>query len=153
METTAPTLIRSYEAMFIFTNSAVNTDWDAQEQKLLEAFQRTGCEVLRRLKWDERALAYPIRRQKRGSFFLVYFQGPPAAVAEITNETNLNEKVLRLMVVERKGKAFFDMINMSDDDIRKHTCLPDRAAEASEKARADARAEAERSVGDRRSDD
>ena len=62
--------------------------------------ERHGGQVLVIKRWDERKLAYEIKRQKRGTYVIAYFRAPGAAVSPIERDVNLSEDVLRVMVTD-----------------------------------------------------
>ena len=60
--------------------------------------ERHGGEVLLIKKWDERKLAYEIKKQKRGTYIICYYKGPGASVTAIERDVNLNDDVLRVLI-------------------------------------------------------
>ena len=63
---------RPYEGMFLFPQSAT-ADLQGAVDHVKEILGRSGAEILSIAKWDERRLAYDIKGNKRGVYFLVYF--------------------------------------------------------------------------------
>jgi len=60
---------------------------------------RHEAEIERIELWDERKLAYPIQKAKRGMYFLVYFRADAQAIAELRATIRLSEQVLRLLIL------------------------------------------------------
>jgi small subunit ribosomal protein S6 len=87
-----------YEGMFLFPQSA-GSDLAATVAHLEEILTRHGAEMISLVKWDERRLAYDIRGNKRGLYFLSYFRCPTDRLAAIERSCNLSETLLRSMVV------------------------------------------------------
>ena len=69
-------------------------------RKLLE---RYGADIKVMDRWDERKLAYEIAKQKRGLYILAFCEMDPQKVIEIERDSNLNEEILRLLVLSREG--------------------------------------------------
>ena len=89
---------RTYEAMFLFGTAAVaNLDKTLDRVKTIVEGAGGTPVVLR--KFDERRLAYEIRKQKRGLYVLCYYEGPPGSVAAIAREVRLTDDVLRHLVI------------------------------------------------------
>jgi small subunit ribosomal protein S6 len=88
----------TYEGLFLFPQSAVS-DLQGASDHVLEILNRAGAEVISFKKWDERRLAYEIRGNKRGLYFLVYFRAMADKLAGIERDCSLSEKLLRAMVV------------------------------------------------------
>jgi small subunit ribosomal protein S6 len=58
------------------------------------------AEILSAKRWDERKLAYEIKKQKRATYFLVYFKAPPGNIDALNREFTLTEPVLRSLVLQ-----------------------------------------------------
>lgn len=106
----AETSNRSYEGLFLFPQSA-SADLQACVDHIREILSRSQAEILALKKWDERRLAYDIRGNKRGVYFLAYFSAKPGALASIERDCNLSERMLRSLVVR---------VELSDDEMRAH---------------------------------
>ena len=88
---------RSYEAMFLLDNQAAQADWDATSGKVDTILEKHGARIVQKEKWDERKLAYEIKGQRRATYYLVYFDAPPASLRGIDEDLGLSESVLRHM--------------------------------------------------------
>jgi len=89
--------VMTYEGMFLFPQSASANLKDASEH-VHELLKRADAEVVSFSKWDERRLAYEIKGNKRGVFFLTYFKVAPDRLAGLERDCNLSEQLLRAMV-------------------------------------------------------
>jgi small subunit ribosomal protein S6 len=89
--------INQYEAMFLFPPPGV-TDVDGMIATARAIIERHGGKITVIKRWDERKLAYEIRKQKRGTYVIAYFQSPPQAVTPIERDVNLSEDVIRVLV-------------------------------------------------------
>jgi len=94
----AETKRNHYEGMFLFGQSAA-TDLGSVVEHLTGILDRAGAEIVAIQKWDDRRLAYEIRKQKRGVYILVYFSCDAANLSRIERDCNLSELVLRSMVL------------------------------------------------------
>ena len=86
-----------YEAMFLFPPPGV-TDVDGMVKIATGFIERHGGKIIVIKKWDERKLAYEIKRQKRGTFIIAYYKGPGASVGAIERDVNLSEDALRVLI-------------------------------------------------------
>ena len=87
----------TYEAMFLFPPPGV-TDVEAMIANARGIIERHGGKIIVIKRWDERKLAYEIRKQKRGTYVIAYFTAPPQAVVPIERDVNLSEDVIRVLV-------------------------------------------------------
>ena len=62
-----------YECMFILDTTKVSGDIPAADKQLRTILEKHKAEVLVSRPWDERRLAFPIRNQKKGLYYLTYF--------------------------------------------------------------------------------
>jgi small subunit ribosomal protein S6 len=88
---------RIYEGLFLFPQSATGNLRGAVDH-LSELFERAGADVLSLGKWDERRLAYEIKGNKRGVYFLAYLKLDPTSLVGLERDCNLSEQLLRAMV-------------------------------------------------------
>ncbi len=95
----AETKVHQYEAMFLLPSSA-SADLDATLNLCRSLVERHGGEVLVLKKWDERRLAYEIKKQKRGLYVLCYYRGPGSSVAAIERDVNLSTDFLRVLITK-----------------------------------------------------
>ena len=90
---------RDYEAMFILEHSAATADFEATSAIVDQLLEKHGAKIVQTEKWDERKLAYEIKGQRRGTYVLVYFTAETSAIAKINEDVQLNETILRHLVI------------------------------------------------------
>jgi small subunit ribosomal protein S6 len=91
------TRTNAYEGMFLFPQT-VAADLQSAADHVLEILSKGGAEVVSLCKWDERRLAYDIKGNKRGVYFLTYFKCDAQKLASIERDARLSEKLLRSMI-------------------------------------------------------
>lgn len=99
MSVDTPVEMKMYEGLFLLSQSVAG-DLNVATDHLKQIFERSQCEVIVLRKWDERRLAYPIKGQKRGVYFLAYFNAPPRQIANLERDVNLSEHLLRCMILK-----------------------------------------------------
>ncbi len=96
--------MRLYESMFLVDNTRARGDLEGVITELREMVERAGGEVVNCDKWDERKLAYEVSGQRRGTYILCHWNGPPTAPARIERQCRLSGVVLRVLnVVDEDG--------------------------------------------------
>lgn len=88
----------TYEAMFLIGQAAA-ADLSGVIEHIKEILARGHAEIIAMRKWDERRLAYEIKKQKRGLYILCYFKAPNDQLGHIERDCNLSEKVLRALIL------------------------------------------------------
>jgi len=90
---------KTYEGMFLV--DAGTPDFHAASEPARALLQRCNAEILAIKPWDERRLAYEIRGRRRGLYILTYFKANPERIAELERDSQLDERVLRLLILRR----------------------------------------------------
>jgi small subunit ribosomal protein S6 len=86
-----------YEGMFLFPQSAT-ANLQAAIDHLKDILGKCDVSIINFSKWDDRKLAYEIEGNKRGVYFLVYFNAPTQMIADIERRCNQSEEIIRMMV-------------------------------------------------------
>jgi small subunit ribosomal protein S6 len=107
---------RMYEFMFLFDSSKTAGDVPASVQALHAMFEKYGAEVLASRPWNEQKLAYPIRHQKKGLYYLIYVRCESTRVHEIEADLRLNEVLLRYLPVVIDPKWEAEMLAVAKDE-------------------------------------
>ena len=123
--------LTSYEAMFIV--SIANGDEAAKTtvSKFVDMIAANG-EIVETAEWGRRRLAYPIQDMNEGYYTVVTFKSEGAFPAELQRIANIDEAVIRSLVVKLEYDAA----------VHAEKKKADAAARAAEAAAAKAAAEA-----------
>jgi small subunit ribosomal protein S6 len=99
--------VRRYELMLVFRPDAPDERLSAIIDRTTRQITATGGQIIKVAPWGRRRLAYPIDRQREGSYHIIVFESPTSAVAELERSLLITEEVLRHLVVrqERPAKA------------------------------------------------
>jgi small subunit ribosomal protein S6 len=99
--------VRRYELMLVFRPDAPDDRLSAIIDRTTRQITAAGGQIVKVAPWGRRRLAYPIDRQREGSYHIIVFESPAAAVAELERSLLITEEVLRHLVVrqERPAKA------------------------------------------------
>jgi len=113
-----PEDLRVYEAMFL-VDTGDAASWNDLEKHLETLLGRGGAEVIGITRWDERKLAYPVGKHKRGTYVLAFFtMADGDGVQTIEHECRLSEKVIRLLVLRADHFKVRDMRAQLGEDVR-----------------------------------
>lgn len=97
--------MKPYEGLFLVDPAQASTAWEAVLSHTKEIVTKYSGKILQANKWAERKLAYPIKRQKRGTYILVNFEAPPESITKINADCRLSEIILRAMILVAPPKA------------------------------------------------
>ncbi len=112
-----------YEGMFVLDSGRAAKDWDGTRKLVDDVLARYGAKPILADRWDERKLCYTIKRQKRGTYYLSYFEATGDAVTNIRRDLVLTDGVLRLLILAWPDDAALpEKIEvkrmMTDDDAK-----------------------------------
>jgi small subunit ribosomal protein S6 len=92
-----------YEAMFLLNSAESKRDWDAMSGHVKGILLKHGAEVLKEEHWDDRKLAYDVAGQKRGTYYLIFFNLDPLKVATFRRDCELSEQIMRHLIIRHQG--------------------------------------------------
>lgn len=97
-------MAKLYETMVIIDSNKAKEGYEACESAVLECITRHGGKIVKCIKWDERRMAYEIKKVKRGTYILIHFESETSAISKIERQFHLSEVVLRaLILVDEDG--------------------------------------------------
>ena len=123
-----------YEAMFLVSQSSA-ADLAGVVSHINELLARAKATIVSMRKWDERRLAYEIKKQKRGLYIHTYFMAPGTAIAGLERDCNLSEQILRALIVR--------VDHLTDDEMKAADARDALETEAKLRAKQAAAREAE----------
>ncbi len=92
--------VNTYEGLFILDPNEYARDPAAVVGEVEKLFQQHGAELLVSRLWEERKLAYPIKKHTKGVYWLTYFRVDGSKMSELNREARLNERFLRHMFIK-----------------------------------------------------
>ena len=88
-----------YEGLFILDANRFARDRDGLAREIEGYVDSAGGELLVSRLWEERRLAYAIKGQRKGAYWLMYFRLPTGRLGELTRQCEINDAVLRQLFV------------------------------------------------------
>jgi len=110
--------LHSYECLFLLDATKVGSDLEGARGQLHQTLEKYGAEILASRKWDDRKLAYPIKNQKKGIYYLIFFRCDSLKLHELETDFRLTEIILRHMVSAIDPKWYDEMLAVAQDDHR-----------------------------------
>lgn len=93
--------MRKYEAMFILKPDLTEDDRKTVFNQINEAVTKNIGSVLGVNIWAEkRKLAFPVKKQQEGMYYLMNFSVLPEAITKIKHAYKLNENILRVLITK-----------------------------------------------------
>lgn len=89
-----------YEGMFILDSNRFARDAAGVSGQIPEMITRLGGELLANRLWEDRRLAYPIKGQRKGTYWLTYFRLDSHQLTALTRECQINDSILRTLFLK-----------------------------------------------------
>src|SRR6202008_2730516 len=90
-----------YEGMFLLDNQVVREDWKKAKAIITDALKKHGAKVACARRFDERRLAYQIRRGRRATYCLAFYEMGSEHLSPLRRDLELNENVLRYLMLAK----------------------------------------------------
>lgn len=91
--------MRDYELVLIVHPEIQEEAMTGVTEKVGGWITNAGGEVTNVTPWGRKRLAYPIKKQRDGTFMLMNLRVKPAATAELERNLKLTDQVLRHMLI------------------------------------------------------
>jgi small subunit ribosomal protein S6 len=88
-----------YEGMFILDSNRFARDPDGISGQIPALIEKLGGEMLVSRLWEDRRLAFPIKGQRKGTYWLTYFRLNTQQLVTARRECDINENILRYLFV------------------------------------------------------
>jgi small subunit ribosomal protein S6 len=95
--------MRTYETIFIVHPESVGDDLNAVIEKYKQILTDQGATVLKIDNWGTRTLAYPVKKQHKGSYILTVFEGQPSIITEFERRMRIDDNVIKFQTVVLEG--------------------------------------------------
>lgn len=99
--------MRRYELMLVLRPDIPDDAVQAIIDRATRSVVGSDGQIVKVSPWGRRRLAYPIGQHREGSYFIILFDAPAEAVAELERGLNITEEVMRHLVtrVERPAST------------------------------------------------
>ena len=91
--------MRTYETIFIVHPDAAGEAYTAAVEKFKGILAEQGAEILKVDEWGTRKLAYPVKKQTRGSYVLVAYEAGPTVIAEFERRMRIDDAIIKFQTV------------------------------------------------------
>ena len=109
-----------YESVFIARQDLTPAQVESLTQSVGEILSNHGGKVTKTEQWGLRALAYQIRKNKKGHYVLMNIDGPASCIQEMERTMRINEDVLRYLTLrmEELEEGPSAMLRKREEDER-----------------------------------
>jgi len=119
-----------YETLFVVKPTLTEEETAAQIAKIKDVLAKVDAELLATDDMGMRRLAYPVDKNERGYYTVLYYKANGEAIAEIERNLKINEDVIKFLTVKYvKGKevAQFDKLVAAANTEKKEESASEEA--------------------------
>ena len=114
--------MRHYENLVIVKPTLTEEEIKNSIAAIEAVITENGGEIVARDEMGMRKLAYPIEKNPRGYFHVVYYTINPSAIAEVERRFRINEELLRFVTIKydskREVKAWNEMVEKTKKPVK-----------------------------------
>jgi small subunit ribosomal protein S6 len=117
-----------YEHVFLARQDLAQAQVDALAENATRIIEDNGGKVVKTETWGLRSLAYRIAKNRKAHYVSLDVDAPPAAIAELERQSNINEDVIRFLTlkVDEHEKGPSAMMRRSEKDRERRSERGDR---------------------------
>jgi small subunit ribosomal protein S6 len=90
--------------MFIVKPTLTEEETKAQIELVKTTIEKNGGDIVAYEDMGSRKLAYEIKKNKRGYYYVYYFTAPTEAILELERNYRINENILRFIFIKSESK-------------------------------------------------
>jgi len=99
-----------YECMFIFNANAYARNPAGIAKAAEDLVESIGGEMLASRLWNEQKLAYPIKGNRKGAYWLSYFRAESTEMSKFNRGCQLNDSILRHLSIRLDPRLVEPMV-------------------------------------------
>jgi len=126
--------MRNYENLVIVKPTFTAEEIQASIAAIEEVITSNGGEIAATSPMGMRKLAYPINKNERGYYHVVYYTVAPAAISEIERRFRINEDLLRFVTIKYDTKREVTAFNALVEKAKKDASAPAKVETPAEEA-------------------
>ncbi len=89
-----------YETLFVVKPTLTDEETAAQIAKIKDVLAKEGAELVATNDMGMRKLAYPVEKQNRGYYTVLFYKGEGTVINELERNLKINEDVMKFLTVK-----------------------------------------------------
>jgi len=126
--------MRNYENLVIVKPTLTAEEIQATVSSIEELITSNGGEIAVSSPMGMRKLAYPINKNERGFYQVIYYSVAPSAISEIERRFRINEDLLRFVTIKYDTNREIAAFNSLVEKAKKATEAPAKTEEVAVEA-------------------
>ena len=119
-----------YETLFVVKATLTDEETAAQITKIKDVLAKEGAELVATDDMGMRKLAYPVQKNDRGYYTVLFYKGEGTVINELERNLKINEDVIKFLTVKYvKNKEIAQFDKLVAAASKKATAAAEKAAE------------------------
>ena len=113
--------MNNYETLYVLKPTLTDEETSANIAKIEEILVKNDAQILATNKMGMRKLAYPVEKNERGFYTIVYFKAAGSVIAELERNLKFNEEVIKYLTVKytkQKEIAQFEKLVTASKQVK-----------------------------------
>lgn len=106
-----------YECMFIFNANSYARNPAGVAKAVEDIVASVDGEMLASRLWNEQKLAYPIKGNRKGAYWLTYFRVDSEKMAKFNRACQLNDSILRHLAIKLDERLVGPMVAVAKGEV------------------------------------
>ena len=106
-----------YECMFIFNANTYAKNPAGVAKTVQELIGAVDGEILASRLWNEQKLAYPIKGQRKGAYWLTYASIDSLKLTQLNRACQLNDGILRHLAIKIDPRLVDTMVSVAKGEV------------------------------------
>ena len=107
---------KTYEGMFLLDSNRYARDPKGVSEKISKMVNKFGGEIIVSRLWSEQKLAFQIKGQRKGTYWLTYFRLEGDEVDRLYREAQLDSNVLRCLIISVDARLVNTLVEHAAGD-------------------------------------
>lgn len=102
--------VHTYECLFLLDPNKASADFEGVTKAINALIERHGGEMMVTRPWGDPKLAYPIKKFRKGIYYLTYFKADAKGIPAFEDDCRLADTILRHMVLRLHPRLVDDLL-------------------------------------------
>ena len=126
-----------YETLFVVKPTLTEEETTAQIEKIKAVLEKEGAELLGTNDMGMRKLAYPVQKNNRGYYTVLFYKANGTTISELERNLKINEEVIKFLTIKytkTKEMTQFNKLVALANKGKEEAKAPEAVVETSEVA-------------------
>jgi len=116
-----------YETLFVVKPTLTEEEIKAQIEKVKAVLEKEGTELLATNDMGMRKLAYPVQKNNRGYYTVLFYKASGDTISELERNLKINEEVIKFLTIKYSNTKEMAQFNKQVESANKNVAAQEEA--------------------------